>query len=66
MKIGEKIFIERDGINYSYTIFKVKEVSPTDVSVLGNTVDNVLTLMTCSPPGNNTKRLIVVARQDNV
>ncbi len=66
MNIGEKINIERDGVTYSYTVFKIKEIAPTDLSVLEDTNDHILTLMTCSPPGNSTKRLIVVARQDNI
>lgn len=67
LKIGEKIYIERDGIIYSYTIFKIKEVAPDrlDVLQLDNNLEKLVTLMTCgSPPGDSKSRLIVVARQD--
>jgi LPXTG-site transpeptidase (sortase) family protein len=67
LKIGEKIYIERDGTTYSYTIFKIKEVEPdrVDVLQLDNKSEKLITLMTCgAPPGDSSRRFIVVARQD--
>lgn len=67
LKIGEKIYIDRDGITYSYTIFKIKEVEPDrlDVLQLDNKTEKLITLMTCgAPPGDSARRFIIVARQD--
>jgi len=67
LKIGDKIYIDRDSITYSYTIFKIKEVAPDrlDVLQLDNKSENLITLMTCgAPPGDSARRFIVVGRLD--
>jgi hypothetical protein len=38
-------------------------VAPTEVSVLAQTSEPTVTLITCSPPGTAWKRLVVSAKQ---
>ncbi len=63
MEIGDKIVVEtRDGA-YTYIVYKVSIVEPTDVSVLNyNNKDKLLTLITCDPIVNPTHRLIIHAK----
>lgn len=63
VKVGDKITIETKEANYTYTVYDVKIVKPTDVSVLNfNNKDKMLTLITCDPIVNPTHRLIVHAK----
>ncbi|MNZ97076.1 Sortase family protein [compost metagenome] len=63
MEIGDKIVIDTKGETYTYTVYKVSIVEPTDVSVLNyNDKDKLLTLITCDPIVNPTHRLIVHAK----
>ncbi|KJD43954.1 class D sortase [Paenibacillus terrae] len=64
VKIGDKIIINTKGEQYSYTVYKISIVAPTDVSVLKSFENQkLLTLITCDPLVNPTHRLIVQARQ---
>lgn len=58
---GDKIFIEYQGIRYTYEVIGMKVVPPTDISVLQPSSKSKLTLITCTPVGTNEKRLIVEA-----
>lgn len=65
LKTGDDIFINYDGVSYTYRVETMFEVRPTDIQVLEqDTSDSFLTLVTCTPPGDPTKpkRLIVRAR----
>lgn len=60
---GDKIYLDYDGIKYTYTVEELFEVRPTDIGILAQRFDNsFLTLVTCVPPGTLFKRLIVRAR----
>jgi sortase A len=64
LNIGDKISVSFEGNEYTYIVKKIKEVKPEDTEILHpNTGGKTLTLMTCSPPGLNSRRLIVVASQ---
>lgn len=64
LNIGDKISIKFEGEEFHYIVKKVKEVSPEETNILHNISNRkTLTLMTCSPPGLNTERLIVIANQ---
>jgi len=63
LNIGDTFTIEFENTEYNYVIKKVKEVSPEETDVLYTQGGNTVTLMTCSPPGLNTRRLIVVATE---
>lgn len=62
---GDEIFVDYDGVSYTYKVETLFEVLPTDIQVLDqDTSDSFLTLVTCVPPGDpaKPKRLIVRAR----
>ncbi|OMF31797.1 class C sortase [Paenibacillus sp. FSL H8-0548] len=61
--VGDKIVVETKDETYSYTVYKVSIVEPTDVSVLNyNDKDKLLTLITCDPIVDPTHRLIIHAK----
>ncbi|WP_223701171.1 class D sortase [Sutcliffiella deserti] len=58
---GDTITVKtRDG-SYTYTVTDTKIVKPDDLSVLHNTSEEILTLITCDTPENPVNRLIVRA-----
>lgn len=61
--VGDQIVIGYNNINYKYKVEKIFVVKPSETSVLNQTNDSTLTLMTCTPVGTSLKRLIVQARQ---
>lgn len=59
---GDYIYIDFDGINYTYKVENMFEVKPDDTQILEQTsAGSYLSLITCSPPGHPLKprRLIV-------
>ncbi|OIP23112.1 hypothetical protein AUJ93_02155 [bacterium CG2_30_33_46] len=60
-KISESdlITIYYNGTKYVYKVFEVIVVSPKEVSVLNQTKDSIISVMTCDPPGTAWKRRIV-------
>lgn len=60
---NDKIVLEYQGVRYVYAINSKLVVAPQDVSVLKQSTDNRLTLITCTPVGTSAKRLIIVAEQ---
>jgi LPXTG-site transpeptidase (sortase) family protein len=67
IKKGDQIKITALGQRFVYDVIGLKIVDPKDVSVI-NPPDGsgrYLTLMTCVPPGFNSKRLIVLAKLAN-
>jgi sortase A len=65
LKPGDEIYVNYDGISFTYKVETMFEVMPTDIQVLDqDSTDSFLTLVTCVPPGDPRlpKRLIVRAR----
>lgn len=63
VEVGDKIVVDTKEKSYTYTVYKVSIVKPTDVSVLNyNNKDKLLTLITCDPIVNPTHRLIIHAK----
>lgn len=60
--VGDKIQINYLAKKYIYQVFNRKVVEPTEVSVLHQTPEDILTLITCTPPGTAWKRLIIQAK----
>lgn len=61
---GDSIFINYESKRYTYTITKKEVVKPTEVNKLVYSTDKpVLTLITCTPLGTATNRLLVTAEQ---
>lgn len=63
LAIGDQAKIYHNGNKYVYQVKEVIVVDPTDTSVLNQTDLPTMTLMTCTPPGTNWKRLIVKFNQ---
>jgi len=60
---GDAINISYDGITYKYQVEDKFEVEPTDTEILNqDDSDSFLSLVTCVPPGLQTRRLIIKAR----
>ena len=63
MKIGDEITATYDGITYTYVVYDMVVIDPTDLSVLEQRFDDsYMTLVTCVPPGTYWKRLNVKAK----
>ncbi len=57
-------YVQRDGVRYTYKVYKKEIVPPTAVEVLDTQERaNTITLITCDPPGTSINRLIIVAEQ---
>ncbi len=63
LNIGDEIKINFEDNEYNYIVKKIKEVNPEEVDVIANQGGKTLTLLTCSPPGLNSKRLVITAIQ---
>lgn len=62
---GDEIFINFDGVSYTYRVVDLFEVRPTDLRVLDQDEnDSYISLITCTPPGHplKPKRLVVRAK----
>src|SRR5260221_9376269 len=64
VKKGDQVQISVLGQQFEYQVMGLKIVEPDDISVVYPPSEDgrYLTLMTCVPPGFNTKRLIVLAK----
>lgn len=64
INIGDQVKITKDGQEYEYIVRKKKIVEPDDFSILDQQIGKeTLTLMTCSPAGIASHRLIVIAER---
>lgn len=60
---GDIITLDYDGITYKYQVEEKFEVDPADIQILDqDQSDSFLSLVTCVPPGLQTRRLIIKAR----
>lgn len=64
IKKGDDIQVTALGTKFKYKVISIKIVKPDDVSVISPPDMNgrYITLMTCVPPGLNTKRLVVLGK----
>lgn len=63
MKLDDKILINFDGIQYTYKVTDLYEVSPEQVEILRQRYDRqTLKLITCTPEGTYLRRGVVEAR----
>lgn len=64
VSIGDKFYIHVLGSTMVYKVYKIKEIEPTDVSVLFiEDGKDLVTLVTCTPYGVNTERLLVMGER---
>lgn len=60
---GDEVEITYDNVTYRYVVYERVVVDPYDYSVLSKqNLPYVLSLVTCVPPGFNSRRLVVRAR----
>ncbi|SRR6266566_2126359 len=67
LRLGDDVYLSKGGKQFHYVIKSRRVVEATDLSVLGQTPDPELTLITCYPThaiGPASRRLIVVAKLD--
>jgi LPXTG-site transpeptidase (sortase) family protein len=62
LKVGEGVIVGTDERQYLYRVIDTKTVTPDQVSVLDQTPDPTLTVITCVPDGIYSHRLVVTAR----
>ena len=64
LTIDDVIYVNYESKRYTYKIFDMKVVKPTDIGALNYTgTDPIITLITCTPLGTAEKRLLVFAKQ---
>lgn len=62
---GDLVYVDHDGVSYTYEVETKYEVRPTDVYILDqDSITSQLSLVTCTPPGHpaKPKRLVVEAK----
>lgn len=64
VKKGDEILLTASGTAYKYIVEGLKVVNPSETWVVNppDSMGRYLSIMTCVPPGFNTKRLVVLAR----
>ena len=65
LNAGDDIYVERHGKQFHYVVTEKRVVQPTDVSVLDNSSEARLTLITCYPVyfiGPAPERLVIFAK----
>ncbi len=61
---GDTIYVNNDSVRYTYTVTQIRTVKPTQVNALTEpTTKPIITLITCTPLGTATNRLLVTAEQ---
>ena len=59
IKKGDLIIVKSQGHTFTYKVYAIQVVMPTEISVLDKTSDAEVTLITCTPIRVGTQRLIV-------
>lgn len=64
LKEGDLIKVSAAGVGFTYQVSDIKIVNPKDLSIISppDNVGRYISLMTCVPPGLNTKRLVVIGK----
>ena len=65
MQIGDEFSIYWEGKEYVYKVFDIFEVNPDQTEIEEDTVNNIVTLYTCTPLYTANKRLVVRAELVN-
>ncbi|HAM96214.1 MAG: hypothetical protein UR96_C0022G0004 [candidate division WS6 bacterium GW2011_GWC1_36_11] len=66
VKIGDSINIVQDEGSYTYIVTDIQIVEPNDISILQQTDDYRLTLITCTPLWTSSQRLVITAKLDKL
>ncbi len=63
LKKNDHIILTRNDTEYTYEVYDMKEVWPTEVSAVTEVTGDVLILQTCTPIGTTLKRLLIYAKE---
>jgi sortase A len=66
VKKGDSIIVEQIDDQYTYIVSDVKVVEKNDVSVLQDSDDYQITLITCTPLWTSKQRLVVIGKLDKL
>ncbi len=66
VNIGDEIKVNHSEGDYTYIVTEIKEVEANDLSVVKETDDYRLTLITCTPLWTSERRLVVIAKLDKL
>ncbi len=66
VKIGDEIVLKQQDDEYKYTVINIRVVDKNDTSILADTTDYRITLITCTPLWTSEKRLVVTGKLDAV
>ena len=66
VKKGDNIVVQQDGSEYTYIVSEVKVVEKNDISVLQDSTEHQMTLITCTPLWTSHQRLAVIAKLDKL
>lgn len=66
VQIGDEIKVFGDDGDYTYIVTNTRIVQPNDISVLKDTDDYRLTLITCTPLWTSHQRLVITAKLDKL
>ncbi|OGM99799.1 MAG: hypothetical protein A3B91_02115 [Candidatus Yanofskybacteria bacterium RIFCSPHIGHO2_02_FULL_41_29] len=62
VEIGDEMILTWRSKEYKYKVFEIKIVEPTDLSVIRQTSDARLTVITCTPLFSTKQRLVVIGK----
>ena len=62
LQLGDEFKVFSSVGVYRYVVSEIKEVAPTDINVMSPSTEAIATLITCTPVGIASKRLIVKAK----
>ena len=63
---GDSISFTQDGDNYNYIVSEIKIVEKNDISVIQESSDYRVTLITCTPLWTSHQRLVVIGKLDKL
>lgn len=66
LRVGDEITIKHSEGEYKYIVVDSQIANPNDLSVVENTQDYRLTLITCTPLWTSEKRLVITAKLDKL
>lgn len=66
VNIGDEIIIKQDGDSFTFVVTNIEVVEKNDISILENTQDYRLTLVTCTPLWTSKQRLVITAKMDRI
>ncbi len=64
--VGDSIKITQDEGSYTYIVTEIQIVEPNDLSILQQTDDYRLTILTCTPLWTSEQRLVITAKLDKL